>query len=263
MNDQMNVNEKTTMFRWGSRVLIVLSIFLAIQALGALKSLGNPDPIYNSISVVGEGEVLSIPDIATFSFTVSADAQAVSDAQNKVTEKMDAILGALKDLGIEDKDVKTTDYSVWPKYTYVPVACTATYCPPSRQVPDGYSTSHNISLKVRDTAKVGEALAVVGESGATNISSVTFTTEDSDELIAEARAKAIEDAKNKARVLAEDLDVRLVRVMGFYENMDGGPRMYYETLGMGGDMQKSVSAPSLPSGENKTVVNVTVTYEIR
>jgi len=262
MNDSMNVSEKSRLFIWGTRVLIVLAIFLAVEAIGALKDLGVPNPIFNSISVNGEGEVLSIPNIATFSFSVSADAGTVNEAQAQVTEKVDAILAELKDLGIEDKDIKTTDYSVWPKYTYAPVACTPVYCPPSRQVPDGYTANHNISLKIRSTAQVGETLAIVGDNGATNISGVTFTTEDPEILIAEARAKAIEDAKSKAEVLAEELGVRLVRVISFYENT--GRQPMFEVYGMGGDgAVKAQSAPTLPTGENKTAVSVTVTYEIR
>ncbi len=267
----MNSNYKDNVFKYGSWALMVLVVFLAVHTIGAFKNLGSIDPSYNSISVTGEAEVVSIPDVATFSFTVSADAANVSSAQEVVTQKMDAVLDALKNLGVEDKDIKTTNYSVYPKYTYpssAPVICSPTYCPPSpptRQVQDGYTASHDVTVKVRDTEKAGDAVAQVGASGATNISSVSFTVDDPDQLIQQARVEAIADAKAKAEVLADELGVRLVRVVSFYDNQPGYPMPMYAEAGMSRDMVevKNVTPATLPAGENKFSTTVTVTYEIR
>lgn len=246
-------------------VLIILTVFLVVESIGGIKSLRDIDPAYNSISVTGEGEAVSIPDIATFSFTVSADADVVSEAQGEVTKKMDAILDGLKKLGIEEKDIKTTNYSVYPKYTYPQIYCITTPCYPAReQVQDGYTVSHDISVKVRDTSKAGEALALAGQEGATGLSSISFTVDDPDKIIEEARTLAIKDAKEKAALLSKDLGVRLVRVVSFYDNT-GGPMPYYAE-GFGGDGMKatvSAPAPTIPVGENKVTVNITVVYEIR
>ena len=259
-----DIQEIKKILKWGQIVLIVLAIFLGAEALGTLKDLRNINPAYNSISVNGEGEAVSIPDIATFSFTISVDSKVVSDAQAQVTEKMDTILSELKSLGIEDKDIKTTDYSVWPKYAYEPMVCSLTYCPPSRQVQDGYTASHSISVKVRKTEDAGKALSVVGDNGATNISSISFTVDDPDKIVNEARAEAIKDAKDKAEALSKELGVRLVRVVNFYDNAGGGVIPYYAE-GLGGDVIKSTAtpAPTVPVGENKVKANVTVVYEIR
>jgi uncharacterized protein YggE len=256
-------DEKSRLMRWGRIALIVLVVFTAAESLSVLKGLGNTDVAYNSISVTGEGEVVSVPDVANFSFAVTANAKTVSDAQAQVTKKMDAVIAGLKNLGIDEKDIRTTNYSVYPKYVYNAGVCGVNYCPPSNQVLDGYTASHNVSVKVHDTTLVGEALAVAGDNGATDISSVSFTVDDPDQLMEEARGQAIDDARSKARVLAKDLGVRLVRVVSFYEN--NGPRpIMYETMGMGGvASSKTESTPNLPTGENKTTVNVTVTYEIR
>lgn len=259
-----NTEEVQKILKWVWVVLIVLAVFLAVETLGALKNLRGINPSYNSISVSGVGEAVSIPDIAMFSFTVSSDAKLVSDAQGKVTEKVDAILAELKSLGIEEKDIKTTDYSVWPKYVSRQAICSPTYCPPSRQVQDGYTASHSISVKIRKTEDAGKALAVVGENGATNLSNISFTIDDPDKILDQARAEAIKDAKDKAKMLAKELGVRLVRVVSFYDNTGGGPTPYL-TEGMGGDIIKasSMSAPTIPTGENKVTVDVTVVYEIR
>src|SRR3989344_5709107 len=259
----MNTKEFQEVLKWVRVVLIVLAIFLAVEAFGAFKDLRGVNPAFNSISVTGEGEVVSVPDIATFSFSVSADAKVVSDAQERATGKIDAILAGLKSLGIEERDVKTTDYSIWPKYTPEPTICSPTFCPPSKQVQDGYTVSHSISVKIRKTEDAGKALALVGEKGATNLSNISFTIDEPEKLLDEARAKAIADAKEKAQVLSKELGVRLVRVVSFYDNMNEGVP-YYATA-MGGDsvVKAGPAAPTIPVGENKSVVNVTVVYEIR
>ena len=261
----MNTSEIEKIWKIARIALIVLAIFLAVETLVAFKNLRSTNIGYNSISVTGEGEVVSIPDIASFSFSVSADAKLVSDAQEQVTRKIDAILSGLKKLGIEDKDIKTTDYSVWPKYTSEPMICTQNYCPPSRQVPDGYTVSHGISVKVRNAEDAGKALALVGDGGATNISGISFTVDDPDKIMDEARTLAITDAKNKAKLLSKKLGVRLVRVVNFYDNTgSGGPIPYYAE-GIGGDamVKTTASAPTVPAGENKVKISVTITYEIQ
>ena len=258
----MNTGEIQKVFKWVWVVLIILAAFLAVETLGSLKDLRSINPAYNSISVTGEGEAISIPDIATFSFSVSADAQAVSDAQGQVTEKMNVILEELKSFGIEERDIKTIGYSVWPKYRYEPAVCAPTYCPPPRQVPDGYTANHNVLVKIRRTEEAGRVLALVGEKGATGLSDISFTIDDMDGIMQEARTEAIKDAQDKAEALAEELGIRLVRVVSFYDNT-GGMIPYYAE-GMGGDTVRTAApVPDIPAGENKVKVNVTVTYEIR
>ena len=260
-----NTEEVKKVLKWVWIALVVLAIFLAVETLGAFKNWRSIDPTYNSISVTGKGEAVSIPDIAVFSFTVSADAKVASDAQGQVAKKMDVILAGLEALGIEEKDINTVGYSLWPKYTSESTICSPMFCPPSRQVQDGYTASHNVSVKVRTTGDVGEALALAGENGATGISSISFTVDDPDKILDEARAEAIADARDKAKLLSKELGVRLVRVVSFYDNTDGGVTPYYAE-GFGGDAMvktTAVPAPTIPIGENKVSVNVTIVYEIR
>jgi uncharacterized protein len=259
----MNTIETQKILKWGGVVLIVLAVFLVVKTLDAFKDLKENDPAYNSISVTGEGEAISIPDVATFSFTVSADAQTVSDAQEQVTKKMDAILAGLDAMGIEDRDIKTTGYSVSPKYTYESQICPfPAYCPPGKQVQDGFNVNHNITLKIRKTGDAGRALSLVGEKGATNLSGITFTLDDPDQVLNEARALAIKDAQAKAKMLSKELGVRLKRVVSYYDNTRGNQPYYAE--GLGGDSVRTTSvSPSIPIGENKVIMNVTIIYEIK
>ncbi len=262
-----NTEEFQNVLKWGKIVLIVLAVFLAGEAIGVLKGLGDSSPVHNTISVSGEGEAVAIPDIATFSFSVSAEGKEVSEAQAQVTEKMNAIIAALKNMGIEEKDISTSNYSAYPKYVSEASVCTPTYCPPSRgSVQDGYTVSHNISVKVRNTQDAGKALSLVGEMGATGLSGISFTVDDRDAIIAEARAEAIANAKEKAEILADNLDVRLGKVISYYDDFGATPYYDYAEQGFGGDgtVRANVApTPDLPTGESKVVVRVNVIYEIR
>jgi uncharacterized protein YggE len=264
MNEIMKGEEGKRIIKLGWIVLVLLAAFLAVETLGAIKGLGNPNPAQNTISVTGKGEAIAVPDLATFSFSVSADADTVSAAQEKVTENMNAVLSALKNLGIEEKDIKTSNYSLYPKYVYQQSVCTPVSCPPGRQVADGYTASHTVSVNLRDTELAGKALAAVGDAGATDISGISFTAEDPDAVIQEAREMAIEEARDNAKNLAHDLDVRLGKVVTYYDNIGGQPMPY----GIGSSdaavfKESAQSAPTIPQGENKVTVNVTVVYEIR
>ncbi len=246
---------------------ILLAVFVAVKAINAVKEYANiGDGVYpsNVISVSGMGEVVVIPDVASFSFSVIEEGKDVLEAQNKSATKTNSIIDAMKDLGIEEKDIQTTGYNVYPKYEYTRTVCTEFSCPPSRQILIGYEVSQTISIKVRQTDKAGEALSKVGELGASNISGLDFVVDDMEKVKAEARAKAIADAKEKAKTLSKSLNVKLVDIVSFYEN---DPYLPY-VRGMGSaeayDMKVTSSVvPQIPVGENKVISNVTITYEIK
>lgn len=250
--------------------LAMLALFLVVSTVGALKGLrfvGSGVSATNTITVSGEGEVFAVPDMATFSVTVRERADEVADAQDTATEKVNEIIDYLEAQGVEEKDIKTADYSVYPQYEYEQAACREGYCPPGRQVLRGYEVSQTLSVKVRDTELAGALLSGVGSRGASEVSGLSFTTEDEDDLRAEARQLAIDEAREKASELAGQLGVRLVRIVGFSEDGSYPPMPY--AYGRGGatmDMavaQEAKLAPELPVGENKITSYVNVTYEIR
>lgn len=218
------------------------------------------------ISVSGEGEAIAMPDIATFSFGVHAEGADAGAAQNQSAESVNAIVSWLGEQGVEERDIKTLYYNLNPRYEYTESICnTRGYCPPGERILRGYEVNQTIQVKVRDTAKAGDLISGAGSRGATDISGLEFTIDDETNLKAEAREKAIQDAQEKADQLAEDLDVRIVRMTGFYED-NGVYPMYY---GKGGDMAVAESAmdgaaaPRVPSGENTITSRVTITYQVR
>lgn len=248
--------------------VIMLTIFLIAATLYAFKLYRNVDfdtPISNTITVNGEGEVFAVPDVATFSFGAMSSAKTVTEAQKTVTDKISKALALVKGAGVEDKDIKTTDYNVSPRYEYINFPCT-NVCLPSKQNLVGYDVSQTISVKVRKVENAGKILESLGGTEVTNISSLQFTIDDQNKLEADARAKAITDAKAKAKVLASDLGVRLVRIVNFSES--GNYPIMYRAMdsmaqsGMGGG---GAPAPKveIPVGQNKITSDISIMYEIR
>lgn len=252
-----------------NRLLASLALIMVVVALGAYANYALKQAEYfysgpTTISITGDGEVVGVPDIGTFSFSVTEAGVDASSAQEASGTKINDILSALKEGGVEEKDIKTENYSLYPKYKYETAPCfPGSYCP-GEQVQDGFEVSQTIIVKVRDLTKAGALLAVAGEKGATNISGLSFTIDDPEVLKAQARTLAIENAKAKAAELAEDLNVRLVKMVGYYEEQPGTIPYY----GVGGDMmarseEAAFSAPQLPTGENTTTSKVTITYQVK
>ncbi len=263
---------ETTFFsNKNNRLLGALALLMFIIALGAYTqyTFKQSEYLYSgptTISVIGEGEVSAIPDIGKFSFSVMAEGVDAIKAREVSNTKTNDVLAFLKEKGVEEKDIKTESYSLYPKYKYEQRPCpVGSYCP-GDQVQDGFEVMQTISVKVRNIDLAGDLVAGVGDKGATNLSGLEFTIDDTSVLKEEARKEAIADAKAKAEVLAKELNVRLERMVGYYEDENGGPVPYY---GMGEDMmvktamETAPASPDLPVGENVTKSRVTITYQIK
>ena len=265
--DSINQDVKR-LLKFGVALVVLLMVFLVALSLNAFKQtsyIGKDIPPMTTVSFNGEGEVVAIPDIAELTFTVSEDATTVADAQTAATKKLNDSLAALKDLGIEDKDIKTTSYTINPKYEYNQIYCITVPCPSGKSVLTGYTVSQSILLKIRDTSNAGKVVTALGNLKVSQVSGLTFSIEDDKAVIAEARGKAIADAKTQAEATAKALGVKLGDITSFYES--SGPRpVYYSkdaVMGMGVATNSATSAPAVPTGENTITSNVTITYELR
>ena len=250
--------------------LIIINLFFIVKTIGTLreyKYIGAGVQAMTTINVSGEGKINITPDIATFNFSVLEEAKNVKAAQDSVTKSVSEIIASMKDLGIDEKDVKTQAYNIYPIYDY---RTEAIYCPvgydcyppEGKRTLTGYEVSQSIEVRVRDLNKTGEILAALGSMDIDNLYGPNFSVEDESEVVAKAREEAIKDAKEKAKKLAKDLGVKLVRIVNFNES--GGYPGYFAKeeaalYGMGGDG----FVPEIPIGENTITSNVFIIYEIR
>ena len=257
----------------------MLALFLLVLTVSALKSyhyIGTGISPTNTIQVEGEGQVVAVPDTATFTVTVQDTAPDVQTAQTKATTQGNTIIDYLKSQGIADTDIQTTDYEINPQYSYSQGACPnvpvtqggatpaiEVYCPPGRQVLTGYQVSETLTVKVTDTSKAGTILAGVGSKGASNVSGLSFTVSNQDALQEQAQQKAIAEAQGKAQALAKSLGVQLVGIVSFNENNNNVgiyPMAFATNASAGG---ASAPAPEIPAGQNTIKDDVTITYEIQ
>ena len=273
----MNIPEK--IWKITSWIGILLIVVLAIGSLIGLKVLtlspnsNNKNQTTPTIVVSGTGDAYSVPDVATFSFSVTVNAKTVTDAQTQATAKINSALKTVREAGVEDKDIQTTSYNINPHYDYQNAVCpmiaradgTPTYCPPGKSVLTGYDVSQTITVKIRNLDNAGTLFASIGALKVDNLNGLNFSVDNPDTIQAQAREKAITDAKSKADLLASQLGVRLVKVINFSEDNGGSyprPVMYAMTDAVSAS-GKGIVAPEIPAGQQKVTSNVTITYEIQ
>lgn len=251
--------------------VIVLSIFFVIKSVNEIKQgqlIGENIPATNMIIVEGDSEILAVPDIATFSFSVNEEAKIVADAQKKATEKINKTINFLKNNGIDEKDIKTVDYNISPKYEYQEYKqkkdfCEYQGCPFGRSVLVGYVVSQTTEVKVRKIEKAGDVLSGIGSFEVQNVSGLSFKVNNREELKKQARDEAIEKAIKDAKNLAKALNVKLVRVVNFNEANFWAPELRLSVASGEYGMEKEKESPEINPGENKITAKITITYEIR
>lgn len=252
-------------------LVVVAAVLLGAKVVTEFKGyrfIGGGVSATNTISVSGDVEMYASPDIAMVFFNVRDEAKNVQDAQSMVSERMKTVLTAVRGIGIDDKDIKTDNYSSYPKYEWKEqsVTCLSLNCPPphpGKQVLVGYEVSQGVLLTIRNLDMVNDVISALGAAGVTDMQGPNFSIENEDEIRAIARRQAIEEARAKAEVLAHDLGVTLVRVVSFSEG--SAYPQYERTMAMAKDSSAGGVAvpPELPQGQEKITSQVTVTYEIR
>jgi len=210
----------------------------------------------NTISVTGKAEKQVAPDTASLSFFVTkrgSDQKAVANFVNKKTKSVTA---ALAKEGIAKKDIKTTNYSLNPEYSWND----------GERKFKNYRAQQNITVTVRDVTKAPEVLARIAELRVDNISGPNMYIDKLDDIKDALRAEAITDAKTKAKELARELGVRVEKIVSFSENgakNEYQPRMFKTmALSESADFGAPIEAPEINPGEEKIVKTVTIVFKI-
>ncbi|MEW6616832.1 MAG: SIMPL domain-containing protein [Patescibacteria group bacterium] len=220
-----------------------------------------------TFSVSADGKVVSIPDVATFTFSVITEGgKNLGDLQKQNVEKVNKAIAFVKENKVEEKDIKTEQYSVEPRYQYANCGMYGgSTCPPPTIV--GYTVRQSVLVKVRDFEKAGDIIGGVVEQGANSVSQLQFTIDDPTKILADAREQAIEKAKEKAEQIADAAGFSVGKLIsidegGYYPTpMYRNMKVSSEVYGMGGgDM---AAAPSIEPGSQEVTTSVTLRYEIK
>lgn len=235
--------------------LIVLIVSTSVDIVNKIKQgkyIGQEAEFRNSISISETGEVYAKPDLAVVNFSVINEAETVAEAMSENSERMNKVIEGMKAEGIEDKDLKTISFNIYPRYEYDEDFRNRTLV--------GYEIVQQLQVKIRDVEKIGQIIEKGTSTGANDVGELRFTIDNEDELKKQARAQAVEKAKVKAQELASQLDVKLGKVVSFNESFyvpyyQGGIYLE-ESVGKGG------AAPDIETGENKITASVNIVYEI-
>jgi len=243
---------------FGGAALLALSILIFCAGAAGAASSSGADIKDHTITVTGTGSVYATPDVAKFSAGVVTEANKSSDAMAGNAQLMDAVVGAIRDSGIQDKDIRTGRISLEPVYNY------NTQPKDSSEKPQivGYRASNSVTVTVRNLTQAGAAIDAANGAGANSINGVWF--ELSDSLAAstykQALAKAVSDGADKANTIAAaaglgNLTLKSVSESGTYE-----PQPLY--FGAAAMPRAAVMAPSTPvsPGEQKVQASVTMAY---
>ncbi len=253
-------NEKPMIWINGLLVLVLLALALLVAGC-APASIGSSGQVEASqleqkanIKVVGSGEALGQPDEAQVTVGVETFAPEVNDATAENEATIEAILTVLEETGIKTEDIQTSNYSLWAEQKY------------GDNGPEGiagYRVSNQVSVMIRDINKVSDVLTAVTSAGANSIYGVQFSVADPVALQAEAREKALDDARQRAESLAQLSGLTLGGIEAIEESFGqfpGPARPMGGGDGLGGGVAEA--STSISPGQLSYQSQVQVTYAI-
>jgi uncharacterized protein len=235
-----------------SAVLILGGCSLITSANAAQAPVAEGTPV-RTVSVVGQGSVSARPDMATINLGVETYAATVAEASKQNAGQMDAVLAKLKELGVAEKDIQTSNYSISFDQGNTSIRGTET------AAASQYRVSNTVLVKVRDLAKVGTVLDGVTGVGANQVWGISFTVNDEAPLEAQARAKAADDARQRAEDLARLHKVQVGDVLTIAETSVSTP--VYRALDMAASAKGA--GTSINPGEVEYTYQVQVTYLLK
>jgi uncharacterized protein YggE len=217
---------------------------------GFAQTLISGDGRIMGISVSGQGEASGAPDLATVSLGVEAFRDTVQAAREDAAAAMSQVIAVLRDRGIEERDIQTSFFNIYPRYDR------------DGQNITGYQVSNQVTVKIRDLNAVGSIIDEVVAAGGnlTRFQGVSFSIENPKPLEEEARAAAVADLTAKANQLANLTGVQLGSLVsisesgGFPHPMPAAERAFFA--------QDTASLTPIVPGEVDVIITLEATFAI-
>ena len=167
-----------------------------------------------TIIVSGEGDAAIAPDMAVLSLSVVREAETAAEALKANSQAMAEVIADLKAKSIADRDIQTSAFSVDPLYRQ-DKADDDTYEAP---VIVGYRVTNGLTLRVRDLTMLGGLIDAAVKLGVNQGGGISFTNDNPEATVEEARKQAVAKAAAKAKTLTEVAGVKLGRIVEISEN---------------------------------------------
>ena len=230
--------------------LLIFTLILIASAAAMAQAPERPGPRPPSITVVGTGEAFGKPDLAHIQVGVVTEAATAAEAVKKNNEAMNRLMAMIRKRGIEDRDFKTVQFSVSPRYRYDKT---------QQEFPTiaGYQVTNEVHVRLRKLSILGEFLDETVSLGANQIRGVSFDVAEPEKLLDEARRKAMADAQHRGSIYAEAAGLKLGKPITI-EEQAGRPGPY-PTARM-----EVTAAQAVPvaAGEQAFTIHVTVSFAI-
>jgi uncharacterized protein len=254
LNKIIFMKEKQISFA-GSIIIffILLSIFAkwgpSINFTTTTQTKGEP------FVVQGTGKSTVSPDIAKVDVGIEETGQVLKQVQDSVNKKSQTLVAGIKKIGIDDKDIKTISYYVYPQYDYTSTTQKIT----------GYRVSTDYRITIHDFTKINDLLASVTSLGANTVGSVNFDLSDDlkNQKLDEARKLAVTEAKTKAAGLAKAAGITLGKIINVSESNPSDSRLYALPVTGSGALEKTVTEPNIQPGTTEINISVSLSYEIK
>lgn len=246
-------------------ILGILVVSFALWRFTDIYANSIPVTTARSFTTSGQGKITAVPDVAQFSFSILTEGgKDLAGLQSDNSSKSNKIIDYLKTQSVDAKDIKTSGYSISPRYNncYSPMSI-GTNSSACVQSIIGYSINQSVSVKLRDFKKIGDILSGVVNQGANSISGPNFVIDDPSNLQDQARTLAIQDAEKQAQAIADAGHFRLGRLLSIEEQGSQPPIYYGLGMGVASADIKSVPSPAIEAGSQDVTINVTLRYEIQ
>src|SRR5690349_10364087 len=204
------------------------------------------------LSVSAEGKVEGRPDMATISLGVQTEAQTAQAAVQANSQRMTALLAALRRAGIAERDIQTSNVSVNPQQQY------RDNQPP---IVTGYQANNTVSAKIRNIGTVGRVIDATVAAGGNTVNGVYFSYQNPDAKREAARRKAIPEARRRAEIYASALSMHVTRVVAVAEGGGYSPPVLMPMMRMAA--QADAAPTPVEPGQIETTATVSVTFELR
>lgn len=228
---------------------------LAAMLLLPFPALAQQAPETPRIVVTGEGEATVRPDMAVISLSVMREAETARAALDANNAAMNAVIAALKQAGIGERDLQTSGLSIQPRWDY---PRTEDGSQEARLV--AYQVTNSITIRVRDLSQLGAVIDNAVSLGVNQGGSISFTNEDPDAIIDRARRAAVDDAMARARTLADAAGVQLGDIIEITEQASAPPPVPVAARAM--RMEAADASVPVEAGENSYQVQVTMTFAL-
>ncbi|MFH2102764.1 MAG: SIMPL domain-containing protein [Chloroflexota bacterium] len=234
-----------------TKILFLLAILVlgtVLTACGPTTIVAEPQPRQRTLTVTGSGMVTLTPDIAYIHIGVRSEDPRASTAVSANNALASRVMDAIKRFGVEDRDITTTNFSIYPQQQYEN----------GRVIGISYVVDNTVYVTVRDLDQLGDLLDAVVQAGANSINGISFDVADRSDAVSQARRAAVIDARSQADELAEAAGVSIgdVQVISYYDSVPYA--VEYDRMAM---EAPSASVP-VSAGSLQITTTVTIVYEI-